>query len=69
MTANVCVPTVCSTHTVPYKLQNSSMGIARKVVCKLNDCMHPGQELGLGGLCWHNFGNNRYQEALSIMRE
>ena len=26
MTANVCVLTVCSTHTVPYKLQKSSMG-------------------------------------------
>ena len=25
--------------------------------------------LGLGGLCWHNFENNRYQKALSIMRE
>ena len=26
VTANVCVPTVCSTHTVPYKLQKSSIG-------------------------------------------
>ena len=26
VTANVCVPTVCSTHTVPYRLQKSSMG-------------------------------------------
>jgi len=26
-------------------------------------------ELGLGGLCRHNFGNNGYQKALSIMRE
>ena len=26
VTANVCVLTVCSTHTVPYKLQKSSMG-------------------------------------------
>ena len=25
--------------------------------------------IGLGGLCWHNFGNNRYQKALSIMQE
>ena len=37
VTANVCVPTVCSTHTVPYKLQK--LGVARKVVCKLNDCI------------------------------
>ena len=28
-----------------------------------------GHQIGLGGLCWHNFGNNRYQKALSIMRE
>ena len=26
MTANVCVPTVCRTHTVPYNLQKLSMG-------------------------------------------
>jgi len=25
--------------------------------------------VGLGGLCQHNFGNNGYQKALSIMRE
>ena len=26
-----------------------------------------GWYIGLGGLCWHNFGHNRYQKALSIM--
>jgi len=25
--------------------------------------------VGLGGICWHDFGNNQYQKALSIMWE
>ena len=37
VTANVCVPTVCSTHTVAFKLQKSVMGIQES--CKLNDCI------------------------------
>ena len=35
VTANVCVPTVYSTHTVSYKTRR---WVTMKVVCKLNDC-------------------------------
>ena len=38
VTANVCVATVCTTHTVAYKLQNRCW-VARKAVCKFNDCI------------------------------
>ena len=37
VTANVCVSTMCSTHTVPYKI--FFRWVARKVVCKLNYCI------------------------------
>ena len=43
VTANVCVPTVCSTHTC--KLQKLSMGIAMKFVVNLMTASWAGSQV------------------------